>query len=114
MKTSLEKLISTINSDVYDSLAFKSLIEDHLTWLIAHPSTTTIPVTANQIEVYDFDWLGLLTALNLPSELFHTIIRMNGGMSLTDVPPYLRSLKVPSGDILRNFISLISSTKKVK
>lgn len=114
MKTSIENLTRNTSTDIFDSIAFKNIIEDHLTWLINHPTTQTETVTAHQINVYNFDWIGLLVALNINPDLFHTTIRMNGGMSLTDVPPMLRALKVPDYTLLQNFIVLISSTAKIK
>ncbi len=114
MITSLEKLTRNTSSDIFDSLAFKNIIEDHLSWLIDHATTQTITVTAHQINVYEFDWIGLLTTLDVHPDLMHTTIRMNGGMSLTDVPLMLRALKVPDYTLLQNFIVLISSTAKIK
>lgn len=114
MKTSIETLARSTASDIFDDPVFKNIIEDHLTWLITHPTTISQPVTANLIEIYDFDWIGLLTNLNISPDLHHIVIRMNGGMSLTDIPVTLRTLLVPSYDLIQNFIMLIASTKRIK
>lgn len=114
MKTKLETLANTPASDIFDSIAFKNIVEDHLTWLIQHPNTVSKNITANEIEVYAFDWIGLLTSLKIPSDMHHTVIRMNGGQSLTDLPNDLRMLLVPSPTLLQNFVMLTVSTGKVR
>lgn len=114
MISTLEKLTQPTASAIFDTVYFKNIIEDHLSWLIAHPSTNTLPVTAHQVNVYEFDWIGLLSNLNVQPNLFHTVIRMNGGMSYTDVPPLLRAIKVPDPTILQSLVTLISSTSKIQ
>lgn len=114
MQTSIEKLAKNPAGSIYDDPRFRSILEDHLTWLINHGSTTTVPVTAHQIEVYDFDWVGLLYALNIPSDMHWITIRMNGGKSLTDVPIDLRSLKVAEQSVIQNLVMLNASTKRIK
>lgn len=114
MQTSIERLAKNPSSSIFDDPNFKNILEDHLTWLIEHGSTTTIPVTAHQVEVYDFDWIGLLFALNIHTDLHWVTIRMNGGKSLTDLPNSLRSLKVPDHGVIQNLVMLNSSTKRIK
>lgn len=114
MQATIESLAKAPASDIFDDLSFKTIIEDHLTWLINHPATTSAPVAAHLIEVYDFDWIGLLMALRVSPELHHITIRMNGGMSLTDIPQDLRSMRIPSYEVIQNFIMLINSTKRIK
>jgi hypothetical protein len=63
--------------------------------------------------VYDFDWVGLLLALNILPDLHWIIIRMNGGNSLTDVPPELRAIRIPEGNVIQNLVMLNSSTKRI-
>lgn len=105
--------MGNVADPIFDSIEFKNIIEDNLTWLINHPNTISRAVTAHAIEVYAADWLGLLTALSIPSNLHHTVIRMNGGLSYTDLPYTLRALRVPSIQILQNFIMTITSRSKI-
>lgn len=114
MKTSIETLASTPAGDIYDSPDFRRLIEDHLTWLITHPNNTSKQVTAHLVDVYDFDWIGLLTELRIPTDLHFTVIRMNGGASLTDVPQDLRAIIVPDLAVIQNLVTLMSSSKKIQ
>lgn len=114
MNSSLEKLTQPIATNIFDTVAFKNIIEDHLTYLLTHPNTITIPVTAHQVNVYEFDWIGLLASLNIQPNLRHTVIRMNGGSSFSDVPELLRSLRVPDLTILQNIATLIASTGKIQ
>lgn len=113
MTTSIENLIEPTSPDDIDSPDFKNIIEDHLTWLINLPSNEVKTVTAHQIEVYDFDWIGLLLALGIDANRHYATIRMNGGNSLTDVPKDLRSLRVPQLNVIQNLKMLNSNTKKI-
>lgn len=114
MQTSIESLAKNPAGDIFDDPNFKNLLEDHLTWLINHGGTNTVPVTAHSVEVYDFDWIGLLHALNIPSDLHWIVIRMNGGNSLTDLPVSLRSLKIPDYNVIQNLVMLTTSSKRIK
>jgi hypothetical protein len=114
MQASIESSASTPASEIFDDVDFKNVLEDHLSWFINHQSTVVVPVTAHQIEVYDFDWIGLLRDLNIPADLHWLVIRMNDGKSLTDVPVMLRALKVPDYTVVQNLVMLHTSTKRIK
>lgn len=114
MKPSIESLASNPSADIFDTPEFRNIIEDHLTWLLNHPNNITKPVTAHQVDVYDFDWIGLLRSLDIPANLHFVVIRMNGGISLTDVPSDLRSLRIPDLAVIQNLVTLSSSSKKVQ
>lgn len=111
MANPIETLIVGSASAVYDSPEFKTIIEDHLSWLLSLESTRPVSVTPHQIEVYDFDWIGLLQALRVPIDLHWIVIRMNGGMSLTDVPNDLRAVYVPEINVISNLMMLNNSGK---
>lgn len=113
MIPTIEALAKNPAAEAFDNPEFWSVIEDHLTWLINHPRTKPVQVTAHQVEVYDFDWIGLLTNLQIPIDIHRVVIRMNGGMSLTDVPSELRVLLVPDTSIVQNLLMLHSSTKRI-
>jgi hypothetical protein len=100
--------------DDFNTPAFRNMIEDHLTWLINHPMTQSTPVTAHQVDVYDFDWIGLLNALRIIPDLHWITIRMNGGNSYTDVPQDLRKVLVPDITTIQNLTMLDNSKKKIK
>lgn len=114
MQATIEALAKSPAKSSFDDPVLRAMLEDHLTWLINHESTNTQAVTAHQVDVYDFDWIGLLTAIGVEPDLHWITIRMNGGMSLTDVPQNLRSVRVPSLSVVQNLISLSSSSKRIK
>ncbi len=114
MQATIETLAADPANTIFDDVDFKNVLEDHLSWFIDHPNTSVFPVTAHQVEVYDFDWIGLLKDLNIQSDLHWLVIRMNGGKSLTDVPLTLRALKVPDYSVVQNLVILNSSTKRIK
>lgn len=114
MKISAEALMKNAAKDDFNTPEFRNMIEDHLSWLINHPTTQTITVSAHQVDVFDFDWLGLLTDLNIIADLHWVTIRMNGGTSYTDVPQELRQLLVPDSSVIQNLIMLNNSKKKIQ
>lgn len=114
MVNKIESLMNNAAQPIFDTIEFKNIIEDNLEWLITHPNTLVRAVSAHAIEVYAADWLGLLTALKIPPNLHHTVIRMNGGMSYTDLPEGLRSLRVPSDSVIQNFIMTMTSKSKIR
>lgn len=114
MKASIENLAKPAAQSIFDSPAFRAVIEDLLSWLITHPTTITLPVNAHQVDVYDFDWTGLLNDMQVPVDYHHITLRMNGGMSLTDIPQDLRTLLVPSASTIQNLVTFVSSSKKIK
>lgn len=114
MQAGIESLAKTPASDIFDNPDFRNILEDHLDWLINHPNTHVLPITAHQIEVYDFDWIGLLDTVNIQRDMHWIVIRMNGGKSLTDVPQSLRALIVPDYSVIQNLVMLNSSTKRIK
>ena len=114
MKNSIASLVKTFPGDAFNTEKFRNMIEDHLSWLINHPSTRMQNISAHQVDVFDFDWIGLLNDAKVQPDLHWTTIRMNGGTSFTDVPPDLRSILVPDYTVIQNLIMLDSSTKKAK
>lgn len=114
MNPSIEKLAMGAGNSAYDEPEFRNIIEDHLTWLMNHGGTTSISVSPKQIDVYAFDWIGLLNNLNIPSDYHWVVIRMNEGMSFTDVPPLLRNLLVPDFQLVNNLYVLNKSTKRIR
>lgn len=111
-ESKLNSLMSFQPNQGVDHPTTRRLIEDHLTWLIEHPDTTETPVTPHQLHVYEFDWIGLLAHLNVTQNNYWAVIRMNGGMSYTDVPQDITSLLVPSNSAVTRLVELQFSGKK--
>ena len=86
--------------------AFRSVIEDHLTFFLNHASTRVIEVSAHDAHVFSFDWIGLLNKLSIPAELHWITIRLNNGRSHTDLSESLRSLYVPDGAEFNKLVQL--------
>lgn len=108
----LNSLMRIAGNPVVDRPVVRRLIEDHLSWLIAHPETEQRNVTLHQLHVYEFDWIGLLGELNIPPQNHWATIRMNGGQSYTDVPQNIGILLVPATNAITKLADLQNTGKK--
>lgn len=114
MVNPVESLFKPSSAPVILSHSFKIVIEDHLEYFRNHPTTTSLTVTGRDLNVYEFDWIGLLTSMRIASELHWIVIRLNGGMSYTDVPQDLVGVLVPDLTEFRNLIQMHTSSRKKK
>ncbi len=81
-------------STYYDD-SFIAVIEDHLTYLRSHPSTTPSGVDAQSASKYQGDFYGLLVHLAVPYYLHRVVMRMNGFASPDEAPDSIRQVLLP-------------------
>lgn len=93
-------------ADVYYEDGFRSVLEDHMTYLRTHSETQVMAVDPMQLHVHEFDLTGLLNVLGIPMHLHWVVMRMNRLNTLTEVPQDITRLLVPGA----NEISMIEQT----
>lgn len=81
-------------STYYDE-GFIAVLEDHMTYLRAHPSTTPMTIDAQSANKYQGDFYGLLVSLSVPYHLHRVIMRMNGFASPDEAPDTIRQILLP-------------------
>lgn len=64
--------------DIYDSAAWRLVVESHLHWLRTTRESDMVVVPANLVYKFEGDLFGALTELRIPSYMHWTIMRMNG------------------------------------
>lgn len=109
---SITSLLPSVGNTNFDTPEFRTVIEDFLVLLRNAQSTKIVPVEPNVYYTWRFDWFGLLTEMKVPRHVFWTTIRMNGGMSYTDVPSELAILLIPDVKFLENLAQVQLSKKR--
>lgn len=81
--------------DIYYDGGFRIDLEDHMTYLRTHPSTTKVIVD----PVYSYKYVGDLSSLllqyNVPVYLHWVIMRVNNFTSFADATDKLTTLLIP-------------------
>lgn len=101
--------------DIYYSVKFRNVLEDHLSWLKKHPDNITITVEPMMAYKYAGDIVGIFQENNVPAHLHWIAMRMNGLINPTDYTEDMTVLIVPSSatvDKLRNTFNSQSKLKK--
>lgn len=81
--------------DIYYDDKFRSVLEDHLSYLRNDQGTTTLAVKPVDIDKYRGDLYGLFGSMAIPNEYHWVVMRMNNIVSPHDVPEKLESVLVP-------------------
>lgn len=113
VEASVNRLLVQDDSSTYFDSGFRTVLEDHMTYLRTHADTVAIAVTPMQAYKYEFDMTGLLLELLIPVKMHWTIVRMNHLTSLTQVPADLTQLLIPPEQQLSRIKQAYESAKKV-
>ncbi len=110
---SVTALSTSSTTAALDSEEFRVVIEDFLEILKNAASTVMKPIPEYVHYQSRFDWIGLLSELGIHKDLYWTVVRMNGGKSLTDVPEKISMLLVPQLDMLTNIAGIMNTRKRL-
>lgn len=114
MASQIENLFRASASLASGTDSFRRVIEDHLEYFRTHSSTQVAQVSAHDAHVYAFDWIGLLNKLGISAELHWITIRLNGGLSYTDLTDSVRALLVPDQTEYNKILQMHVSARKKK
>lgn len=109
----IDSLMLPEGASVYYTDGFRSVIEDHMTYLKTHPLTRIIDVTPKQAERFEFDLIGLLHELQIPTHLHWVVARVNGFNSFTEVPAELTSLLSPDPKEVAKLQQIYQTSSKI-
>lgn len=84
-----------------DDEGFRTVFEDHLTFFKKEGNFEVRQVSAMNLYVHNFSWIGLLNELGVSHDMHWFTIRLNGGESLYDTPTVGSVLLVPNPARLR-------------
>lgn len=71
-------LMVDTGSEITQTPAFRQMVEDHLQWIIRHPTTQWVEIDAHAAHKYKGDFYGLMTHMKTPYHLHWLIMRVNG------------------------------------
>jgi len=80
--------------DIFYDDGFRRVLEDHMTYLRSHSTTTIMQVDPIKAYRFEFDLNGLLLDMGIPLRLHWIVMRMNNLKSFQDVPADLTQLKI--------------------
>jgi len=81
---------------IHYSLEFRSVLEDHMTYLRSHQDTTLLTLEPNEAAKWRSDLFGILTTKQVPAKYHWVIMRANSMLSPTDFNEETTTLIIPS------------------
>lgn len=108
----LNKLVDP-GADVYYSLAFRNMIEDHLQWLITNPTSAPITIEPGIAYKYAGDLEGVLRYQGVSNRLHWIIMRMNAMTSPSDYRDTMLQLHVPEPSVIERLRSGFAAQTKL-
>ena len=107
----VSQMVSDGGSMFWDT-AFQTMIESHLAWLRAQPSTIAVAITPGDAYKYEGDFYGLLFAYKVPVQYHWTVMRVNGLSSPVEFDGTQTEIMVPSTEVLARLVQVFSTTYK--
>ena len=95
MSKNLKGLTEQVGNDLYYHSDFRSVVEDHLSYISNHPDTKTIVIEDGQAYRYENDWEGLMQAVGVPPQLRWITLRLNGYRTPLEYSRENTTLKIP-------------------
>lgn len=96
----IDNLMVPAGADIYYSDAFRNVLEDHMTYLRGHESTTRQEVEPIDIVRYQADLFGLLGKMGIPPYMHWVVMRMTDLTSPSRVPDDLIYVLVPDEAVI--------------
>lgn len=106
----IDSLMAPPGPDVNYDAGFRLLIEDHMTYLRNHSTTTQLTVDGSMAYKYVGDLSGLLAYYQVPRYMHWIVMRMNNMTSNADLMETTSTLLLPD----QSTISKLSSTYRTK
>ena len=92
----IDQLMLQEGGTTYYDNTFRGVLEDHMTYLRTHPTTTVLTVDAGKAHKFEFDIFGLLADYGISAHLHWLIMRMNNLVDPTKFGLQFESLLIPN------------------
>jgi hypothetical protein len=113
MAMAIESLLAETGPSIDYDQGFRAVLEDHMTYLRNHPSTTAINVQPGEAYKYEADLFGLLTFLRIPRNLHYPTMRVNGYSSPLQAKSDIQILMIPSETVIGQIRQTHQTTHKL-
>ena len=109
----IDSLMKSDGPEIYYLDDFRNVLEDHMSYLRTHPATTTIQVEPMVAFKFEYDFYGLLQALNVSPHLHWVVLRMNLLTGSTDYRRDMLYLWLPDFTVVEHIRQSHMSTRKI-
>ncbi len=100
-------------SDIYDTAAWRLVVETHLNWLRTQRESDVVVVPPYLAYKYEGDLYGALTELRIPTHMHWTIMRVNGLYTPNDFRgEEAITLYVPTRETFQELAQVALTTQK--
>lgn len=110
----IDNLMPTAGANEYFSSAFRVVLEDHMTYLRTHPTTTAIVFNGQELEKYYGDLAGILSFKGIPSIHHWIVMRMNNMTAMTDLVSTITSVIVPNVQLIDKLRQAYMTQQKIR
>ena len=111
MTMTVASLMAPFGEKNYYSEGFMLTLENHLNYLLNPNNHETLLVEGINKVKYQGDFHGLLTIMNIPTEMHWITTRMNGLASPMDYDGSLMTIIVPDRDTVEFYLRRFASAK---
>lgn len=96
----IEKYLLDTGPAIFYDEAFRSVLEDHLTFLRTHETTSDIVVTAIEAMRWRCDFYGLLETKGVSKHMHYITARVNNIKSSVDFQGEILEILIPNEDLV--------------
>jgi hypothetical protein len=109
----VDELMFQEGASIFYDNAFRSVLEDHMTFLRNHPQTRTLPVDAGKAHKFEFDIFGLLADYGVATHLHWLVMRMNNLTDMTRFNMSYESLLIPDELVVSQIQQSHMTTRRI-
>jgi hypothetical protein len=109
----IDSLAYAQGPSIYYDDAFRSVLEDHISFLKTHPKTNVVSVQPHDAYKYEGDLYGLFANMNIPAHYHWIVMRTNGFRSPFDGSENMLQILVPSTDVIDKIRQSHSAKRKI-
>jgi hypothetical protein len=111
--SAVENSVIDMGPDSYYTDQFRSVMEDHMTYLRNHPNTAIQAVLPNEADQWKGDFFGLLSAKNIPAKLHWIVMRMNNYTSPLKPDENLIAFMIPDPTVVEQIRQMSTAAKPI-
>lgn len=109
----IDSLMQDDGASIYYDEDFRNVLEDHMTYLRALSSTTTLALDVGKVYKYEHDLFGLLADYGIPMQLHWVVMRLNKMSTPTDLRQDQTALLIPDASVVDKIRQSHMSSRKL-
>lgn len=111
---SLLSKLANPGQDIWYSPGFRSVLEDHMTYLRNHPDSTVQPIEPNAVIKYRFDLFSLFALYGIEYKYHWLVMRVNHFNNPQDDISELQSFMVPNPTVVMQILAHHTSRSRTR